>query len=118
MAQEKKCRVVLFLDACHSGAMYGMKGVTRAFSETAPDIVGFYSSTEAQQSAEKKQIENGVFTHALIMGLKGGAINEEGEVTLNGLDRYVKEKVRAETAGRQDPIVENRVGDAVLFKVK
>lgn len=118
MAQEKKCRVVLFLDACHSGAMYGMKGVTRAFSETAPDIVGFYSSTEAQQSAEKKQIENGVFTHALIMGLKGGAVNEEGEVTLNGLDRYVKEKVRAETAGRQDPIVENRVGDAVLFKVK
>ena len=118
MAQEKKCRVVLFLDACHSGAMYGMKGVTRAFSEATPDIVGFYSSTEGQQSAEKQKIQNGVFTHALIMGLKGEAVNEEGEVTLNGLDKYVKEKVKAETAGKQDPIVENRVGDAVLFKIK
>ena len=118
MAQEKKCRVVLFLDACHSGAMYGMKGVTRSFTEATPDIVGFYSSTEGQQSAEKKKIQNGVFTHALIMGLKGEAVNEDGEVTLNSLDRYVKEKVKAETDGKQDPIVENRIGDAVLFKIR
>lgn len=118
MAQEKKCRVVLFLDACHSGAMYGMKGITRAFTEAVPDIVGFYSSTEGQLSAEMKHIQNGVFTNAVISGLQGGAVTADGEVTLNSLDRYVKDKVRSDTQGRQDPIVENRVGDAVLFKVK
>ena len=83
-----------------------------------PGVVGFYSSTEGQQSAELDTRQNGVFTSALIDALKGKASNGEGEITLHGLTEYIYKEVKQATGGRQDPIVENGIGDAVLFRVK
>lgn len=118
MSAEKKCHVVLFMDTCHSGAMHGMKGITKDFAMSMPGVVGFYSSTEGQQSAELDTRQNGVFTSALIDALKGKASNGEGEITLHGLTEYIYKEVKQATGGRQDPIVENGIGDAVLFRVK
>ena len=118
LTEEKKCHVILFMDTCYSGAMFGMKSNTKEFSMTVPGLVGFYSSTSGQQSAEIDKLQNGAFTHAILAGLKGAAKNSEGEITINELETFIKRKVAEDTMGKQNPIVENLLGDAVLFKVK
>ena len=118
LTEEKKCHVILFMDTCYSGAMFGMKSNTKELSMTVPGLVGFYSSTSGQQSAEIDKLQNGAFTHAILAGLKGAAKNSEGEITINELETFIKRKVAEDTKGKQNPIVENLLGDAVLFKVK
>ena len=63
-------------------------------------------------------MQNGVFTRVLLDGLKGGAKNKDGQVTIHQLDAYVKQHVAEETNGKQTPLIENATGDAVLFQIK
>lgn len=116
--KDKKCRIIIFMDACHSGSMYGVKGGTETFSLADPDIIGFYSSTEAQKSNESEQWENGIFTKALLDGIKGAAVDEQGNITLDALELYIRNQVRKATNGRQMPIFENRQGNFILFEKK
>jgi hypothetical protein len=116
--KDRKCRIIIFMDACHSGSMYGVKGTTETFSLADPDIIGFYSSTEAQKSNESEQWENGIFTKALLDGIKGAAVDENGNVTLDALELYIRNQVRNATNGRQMPIFENRQGNFILFEKK
>ena len=116
--KDKKCRVVLFMDACYAGTMYGFKGNRKEITFAEPEIIGFYSSTANQESAELKDVENGVFTRAVLEGLKGKAANSNGEITTGSLQSYVSDEVINITGGKQNPIVENKLGDIVLFKIK
>lgn len=118
LSADKQCRVIVFMDACHSGAMAGMKGHVKDITFATPGIIGFYSSTAGEESAETDKLQNGVFTRVLLNGLKGGAKDKDGQVTLHTLDAYIKQNVSAQTKGKQTPIVENTTGDAVLFHVK
>lgn len=118
LTEEKKCHVLLFIDSCHAGSMYGMKGSTMAFSMKVPGLIGFYSSTSGQRSAELDRLKNGAFTHAIIQAFKGGAKNKDGEITIQELEAFVRAKVKEYTNNRQEPIIENMMGDAVIFKVK
>ena len=118
LTEEKKCHVLLFIDACHSGAMYGMKGTTMELTMKVPGLIGFYSSTSGQQSAELDKLQNGAFTHAIIEAFEGAAKNENGEITIMNLENYVRTKVKENTNNRQEPIIENMMGDAVIFRVK
>ena len=83
-----------------------------------PGVIGFYSSTEAQKSNESEQWENGIFTKALLEGLKGAAVDQDGNITLDALELYIREQVRKATGGRQMPIFENRQGNYILFEKK
>lgn len=111
----KQCRVVIFMDTCHSGAMFNTKGANDNFTIASPDVVGFYSSTRSEKSNESEKWSNGIFTKALIDGINGAAADAQQRVTIQELDNYVKKVVDRETQGRQSPIVENRVGDFILF---
>lgn len=115
----KHCRVIVFMDACHSGAMFGInKGNTKEITFATPGVIGFYSSTANEQSAELDKLQNGVFTHVLLDGLKGKAVNKEGQITITQLGVYIQKNVSQQTKGNQTPIIENAVGDAVLFHIK
>lgn len=115
---DKKCRVLIFMDTCHSGAMFGMKSAAPKITFMNNDIIGYYSSTAMQTSEESSDEQNGLFTKALIDGLKGNAKNSDGEITTDGLSSYIKSYVREKSGNRQEPIVENKQGDIVLYSVK
>lgn len=116
--KDKKCRILVFMDACHSGALYGQKSIAENYSLSEPGIIGFYSSTESQKSNESEKWENGIFTKALLEGLKGKAADESGAITLDNLERYIRDTVRKATNGTQMPIFENKQGNFVLFNIK
>lgn len=113
--KDRKCRIIVFMDACHSGALYGQKSVAENYALSEPGIIGFYSSTESQKSNESEKWENGIFTKALLEGLKGKAADANGDITLDNLERYIRETVRKATNGTQMPIFENKQGNFVLF---
>ncbi len=116
---EKKCKTLLFMDTCHSGTMYGKtKGDNKPITIANEGVIGYYSSTENQTSAEYDAAENGAFTKALLDGLKGNAKNTNGEITADNLGQYIKTRVKKDSRNKQEAIVENKHGDVVLFYVK
>lgn len=116
---EKKCKTLLFMDTCHSGTMYGKtKGDNKPITIANEGVIGYYSSTENQTSAEYDGAENGAFTKALLEGLNGRAKNSNGEITADNLGQYIKSRVKKDSRNKQEAIVENKHGDVVLFYVK
>lgn len=106
-------RVLLLLDTCHAGGVLpgrrlrGLPAHARALDELASaeaGVVVMAAATGAQASAEDEKWQNGAFTKALLEGLGGRAdLLHTGRVTVNMLDLYVSERVRALTAGAQTP---------------
>jgi hypothetical protein len=109
-------RVIVLADACHSaGVAEGVKGVKvgshfdRYYDELAKSKPGrcvFTSSEGYESSLESDRWGggHGVFTWALLEGLKGAADRDgDGLVKLGELLDYVDVTVRRETANEQHP---------------
>ena len=114
--EDKECKVVVYLDACYAGEMYYTKAANEFIADADPAVIGFYSSTRNEPSLEKKALGHGVFTYALLNGLKGGAKDSNDNVTITSLGDYIAEQVRIETDGRQTPKVDNGGEDFILFR--
>src|SRR5688500_20034947 len=52
-----------------------------------------YATEVGHRAYEYKEKKQGYFTWMLVEGLRGGAANEKGEVTLTGLVKYLQERV-------------------------
>ncbi len=102
-----KGRRMLFVDACQSGAV----GATRAYNgrllEDAQyeSFVAFMASGPNQAAIERPDIGQGLFTHALAQGIRGGAL-EPGQSVVRVLDlgSYVAKNVFRLSNGRQRPV--------------
>jgi hypothetical protein len=98
-------QVVLILDACRNdpvGRANADNPLTSAYvrgfnfdirNKEVSAFATLYATAVGQRAYEFKEKGQGYFTWELIEGLKGGAANERGEVTLEGLLRYVQEHV-------------------------
>lgn len=99
-------QVVFILDACRNNPTEGRGDAGRPL--TAAYARGFnfdvrnrevsafatlYATEIGHVAYEFKERKQGYFTWALVEGLKGGAANEQGEVTLAGLVKYLQETV-------------------------
>ncbi|MCS7014167.1 MAG: caspase family protein [Chloroherpetonaceae bacterium] len=107
-------KVVVFLDACHSGSAMGgaqrrsaAADITLAVNELSSaenGAVVFSSSTGRQYSLEDAAWGNGAFTKALVEGLSGKAdLTGKGRITVNMLDVFISERVKEITKGKQTP---------------
>ncbi len=106
--------VLLFLDACFSGAGEGRT----ASIASRPLVVAKLSETKAitmaaaegtQPSKEFEKAKHGYFTYYTLLGLKGAADkkpygNDDGWVTTTELYVYVKDKVSDATNNVQVPV--------------
>jgi hypothetical protein len=113
-------KALLFLDACHAGAVVGtsktrgvidINSVVNEFSRTERGVVVFTASTGRQFSQENSAWGNGAFTKAVIegLGLPGkkamADYRGDGKITTSALDLYVSDRVKALTGGSQSPVM-------------
>ena len=109
------CRVLLFLDTCHSGALGSSLYASdeyikntealRNISDAEIGVVIMSASTGQEVSLESEEWKHGVFTHSLIEGLKEkkAEIKKDGVIFLRELDFYVSNLVNELTRGKQNP---------------
>jgi len=108
-------RVILFLDACHSGSLVRQTIVPNDelagafFSGKRNGIMVFSASKGRQYSFESSDIGSGygIFTYALIRGITSKSdeadVNNNGYVEFLELVDYVSQYVDHETLGAQTP---------------
>jgi WD40 repeat protein len=115
-------RVLVLLDACHSGATT-MNGAALAMDSTAvraglaaANITVLTSSNGSQVSREDPAWEHGAFTKELLDAFNDPAadINHNGLISTNGLAAYLSARVASLTGGAQTPGMEIRY-DTTLF---
>jgi WD40 repeat protein len=118
----KHGRVLVLLDACHSGATT-MNGATLAMDSTAlreelaaANITVLTSSSDSQVSREDSAWQHGAFTKVLLDAFNDPSadINHNSLINPNGLAAYVSAHVRSLTGGAQTPGMEIRY-DTTLF---
>jgi len=103
-----KAKVLVFLDACHSGNVNGnslyVNGLVNMLSGSGTGAVTFTSSTGKEVSYEKTEWNNGAFTKALLEGLSGKArVTGKDKITYKSLDLYISERVAEITDNKQHP---------------
>ncbi len=118
-------RVVLLLDTCYSGAFEIDKRAVPSAVDLARDISaaeGLYvlaAAKPGEQSQEDSELEQGVFTYALLEGLRGAAdSNSDGLLSLADLFGYVARTVPRLTEGRQHPYSRMEGTDLVFAAVE
>jgi len=109
-------RVLVLLDACHSGAMT-MDGTSLPMDSTilrtelaAANITVLTSSSGSEVSREDSAWQHGAFTKALLDAFDDPAadINRNGLISTNGLSAYIVNHVPSLTGGAQTPGMEIR----------
>jgi uncharacterized caspase-like protein len=128
-------RMVVFLDACYSGAAGGRtfsSKKTRAaniddqFLERLTRSRGraiITASRPSEVSIELPELKHGIFTYYLVQGLKGAAdLNKDGIVTVQELYEYVEQQVSAKSrsvGGNQHPVMKGEMeGPLPLVKTR
>lgn len=97
-------QVIVLLDACRNdpggraGAPNNMGAAYTKFNfdvrnREVQAFATFYATAIGQRAYEYTEKHQGYFTWAIVEGLKGGAGNEKGEVTLAALVKYVQDNV-------------------------
>lgn len=98
-------QVLLILDACRNDPVGRADApnpltptYTRSFNfdvrnKEVQAFATLYATAVGQRAYEYKERKQGYFTWALIEGMKGGAANDKGEVTLAALVKYLQERV-------------------------
>src|SRR3970282_1722703 len=114
-------RMVVFLDACYSGAAGGRTFSSKKTRAPTPDDqflerltrskgrAIITASRPSEVSIELPELGHGIFTYYLVQGLKGAAdLNKDGIVSLQELYEYVERQVTQKcraVGGHQHPVM-------------
>lgn len=123
MSQSRSKRQVLILDCCFSGALANDMKAKQAIDE-AIDVKAqlggegravLTSSTATQVSYEQEGIS--IYTRYLVQGLETGAADRDsnGQITIDELHEYAKEKVQEAAPTMQPEIYAVREGYKILI---
>ncbi|WP_088889395.1 CHASE2 domain-containing protein [Leptolyngbya ohadii] len=124
MRSSAASRLILTLDACHTGAEMGRDVSDPEFIRNAHELAeGFVliaASTAQQVAQEWRSVRHGVFTYYLLEGLSGKAVRgDRAFVTVNDLQTYVLDNLRRWSIQHkgliQEPTVRSEgLGDMIL----
>ncbi len=127
-------RMVVFLDACYSGAAGGRTFASKKTRATHVDDLFLERLTRSkgraivtasrptEVSLEVPELGHGLFTYFLVQGLNGaGDLNRDGIVSLQELYEYVEQQVSQKSralGGNQHPVMKGELEGALpLVKV-
>ncbi len=98
-------RVLVLLDACHSGATLAMDSTKLRAELAQANVTVLTSSSGRQVSLEDAKWQHGAFTMALLDAFNDPAadINRNGLISTTGLAHYLTTRVRTLTEGAQTP---------------
>jgi WD40 repeat protein/uncharacterized caspase-like protein len=98
--ERAKGRRLMLLDTCHAANAFNPR-----LEKDAEDarIIVFSATAANNTAAELPELGHGVFTHALLQGMKGGADPTGEGVRLLALADFIDREVRRLTAARQAP---------------
>jgi WD40 repeat protein len=104
-------RILLLLDACHSGAVGRGKGVltdelTRDLADDDCGVVVLCAAMGREEAGEEKKLGHGYFALAVIESLsgKGDVSRRDGAVYLHHLEHYVIDRVEELSNDEQHPV--------------
>lgn len=110
-------KLIAFVDACYSGALFegGRSAATTHFIEqlkrSKNGMLLYASSSSDTKSREDESWENGAFTKALVEALNGAAKEEHAEgLSTQELEHFLYKQVRKLTDFKQTPIFINPSG--------
>lgn len=99
-------QVIILLDACRNDPTSGRSDTPNPMTEAYRkgfdfdtknnDVEAFatlYATRIGQRAYEYSEKKHGYFSWAVVEGLKGGAANDRGEVTLGSLETYIQKVV-------------------------
>lgn len=93
-------RRILLIDTCHAAGAFN----ARLEKDAADARIVVFSATAANNTAaERRDLGHGIFTYALLEGLRGKAAREGEGVRLLGLADYVYREVMRLSDSRQEP---------------
>jgi len=123
-------RVLLFLDTCRAGAVFGgsdderrrkvdVTALLNSLTYSQGGLVVFSAAQGRELSQERAEWGHGAFTKALLEALEGAAdANRNGEITIAELDSYLTDRVRDLTGSAQTPIQAKPPGVPIFTFVK
>jgi WD40 repeat protein len=103
-------RVLMMLDACHSGAIGARGGLTAELTRDLSDddcgVIVMCAAMGREEAGEERKLGHGYFALALIEALSGKAdvSRRDGAVYLHHLDQYVNERVVELSNDEQHPV--------------
>lgn len=116
-AEDIHGKLIAFVDACYSGALFegGRSAATTHFIEqlkrSKNGMLLYASSSSDTKSREDESWENGAFTKALVEALNGAAKEEHAEgLSTQELEHFLYKQVRKLTDFKQTPIFINPSG--------
>lgn len=104
LSQQSK-RVIVFLDACHSGSAATNEELVKAVLSANAGVLVLASSRGSEVSLELPDQQHGAFTKALLDGISGQAAPDEKSVSTIDLISYVARRVKSLTENQQHPQV-------------
>lgn len=112
-------RSLIFLDACRENVTTGTRAIDADAEGAAPLIEGmshvdgqvvFYAAAAGKYAYDDDEKQNGVFTTAVIEGLRcKAATDERGLITVETLAAYVESSVRSWIQKHKDPSVRKAI---------
>ncbi|MCH5311612.1 MAG: caspase family protein [Prevotella sp.] len=114
MSKSKSKNKIMFVDACRSGGMRVNEVAAQGAITAAQNanVMLFLSSRNDENSIERRNMQNGVFTTYLQKGLKGNAdSNRNRIITAKELYDFVYKGVVQNTGGKQHPVMWGKFSD-------
>ena len=120
-------RLVFITDTCYSGASGGrtipVTGTRASLSAAFLDRLSrgkgrvILAASDANEvSAEKDELQHGVFTYYLLEALRGkGDFDGDGVITVDEVYRYVSEKVPLATGQEQHPVKKGEMTGQIVL---